>query len=153
MSLYTPCLYSCRKFQPSLPQQLDQSSTNHLSPPNPIAPSNHHECLPLVLVAYFTTEVLFPISSSDLARLTIYLRFVCISGLAASLSYGAAVETLRRASPSANPAENGGSLILTPANISRLVAKLSKMRGAALKLGQFMSIQGKHRSLTMNSTR
>lgn len=32
--------------------------------------------------------------------------------------------------------------MLTEANVNRLVSKLSKMRGAALKLGQFMSIQG-----------
>lgn len=32
--------------------------------------------------------------------------------------------------------------MLTEANVHRLVSKLSKMRGAALKLGQFMSIQG-----------
>ena len=31
---------------------------------------------------------------------------------------------------------------MTEANIKRLVMKLSEMRGAALKLGQFMSIQG-----------
>ena len=31
---------------------------------------------------------------------------------------------------------------MTEANINRLVSKLSQMRGAALKLGQFMSIQG-----------
>lgn len=34
--------------------------------------------------------------------------------------------------------------MLTEANITRLVSKLSQMRGAALKLGQFMSIQGAH---------
>lgn len=32
--------------------------------------------------------------------------------------------------------------MLTEGNIKRLVSKLTKMRGAALKLGQFMSIQG-----------
>jgi aarF domain-containing kinase len=32
--------------------------------------------------------------------------------------------------------------MLTESNVKRLVAKLTKMRGAALKLGQFMSIQG-----------
>lgn len=31
---------------------------------------------------------------------------------------------------------------MSEANVRRLVDKLSKMRGAALKLGQFMSIQG-----------
>lgn len=34
-------------------------------------------------------------------------------------------------------------LLLSQANVERLVDKLSKMRGAALKLGQFLSIQGK----------
>lgn len=32
--------------------------------------------------------------------------------------------------------------MMTEANISRLVGKLSQMRGAALKVGQFLSIQG-----------
>lgn len=32
---------------------------------------------------------------------------------------------------------------LTPANMDRLVNKLTRMRGAALKLGQMLSIQGK----------
>lgn len=33
---------------------------------------------------------------------------------------------------------------MSDANVRRLVASLSRMRGAALKLGQFMSIQGNH---------
>ena len=37
----------------------------------------------------------------------------------------------------------GGSVFMSDANVRRLVAGLSRMRGAALKLGQFMSIQGK----------
>lgn len=32
--------------------------------------------------------------------------------------------------------------MLTEGNVKRLVAKLTQLRGAALKLGQFMSIQG-----------
>jgi aarF domain-containing kinase len=36
--------------------------------------------------------------------------------------------------------------MLTEANVKRLVTKLSRMRGAALKLGQFMSIQGDSQS-------
>jgi aarF domain-containing kinase len=31
---------------------------------------------------------------------------------------------------------------MSDANVRRLVASLTRMRGAALKLGQFMSIQG-----------
>jgi len=36
---------------------------------------------------------------------------------------------------------NTGSVMLSAANIERLVAKLSRMRGAALKMGQMMSFQ------------
>ena len=63
-------------------------------------------------------------------------------GLAASLGYGAASEILRRSVSSEESTQNSGSLMLTESNIKRLVAKLTRMRGAALKLGQFMSIQG-----------
>ena len=61
-------------------------------------------------------------------------------GLATSMAVGAVGESFRRATGS----EDGtvGSLILSAANMERLVAKLSKMRGAALKLGQMMSFQG-----------
>lgn len=61
-------------------------------------------------------------------------------GLAASLGYGAASEIIRRTG--GNSTESSSSLMMTEANIKRLVSKLSQMRGAALKLGQFMSIQG-----------
>lgn len=64
-----------------------------------------------------------------------------IIGLAASLSYGAASEIIRRSTVASNDSQQG-SLIMSEANIKRLVSKLSQMRGAALKLGQFMSIQG-----------
>jgi aarF domain-containing kinase len=71
------------------------------------------------------------------------------------MAFGAVGESLRRATGSA--AASGGSLMLSPGNIELLVAKLSRMRGAALKLGQMVSIQGKpllamrllHRVLTV----
>ena len=56
-------------------------------------------------------------------------------GLAASMAFGAVSESISR---SGGP---DGSLILSAGNMERLVAKLSKMRGAALKLGQMMSFQ------------
>lgn len=59
--------------------------------------------------------------------------------LAASLSLGAASESFRRSTGS-DPGK--GSVFMSDANVRRLVASLGKMRGAALKLGQFMSIQG-----------
>ncbi|KAG2048581.1 ABC1-domain-containing protein [Suillus hirtellus] len=76
------------------------------------------------------------VPSSRLGRLFHY------GGLAASLSYGAASELLRRSTTS--HANDTQPVMLTEANITRLVSKLSQMRGAALKLGQFMSIQDTH---------
>lgn len=61
-------------------------------------------------------------------------------GLATSMVFGAAGESLRRATGTGDSAS--GSLMLSAGNMERLVAKLSKMRGAALKLGQMMSFQG-----------
>lgn len=56
------------------------------------------------------------------------------------MAFGAVGESLRRATGSSE--DSNGSLVLSAGNMDRLVAKLSKMRGAALKLGQMMSIQG-----------
>jgi len=58
-------------------------------------------------------------------------------GLATSMAFGAVGEGFKRFTGSGAD----GSLVLSEANMNRLVAKLSKMRGAALKLGQMMSFQ------------
>jgi aarF domain-containing kinase len=63
-----------------------------------------------------------------------------IVGLTAGLGMGAASEMIRHST--GNSKNESGSLLLSASDVSRLVDKLSKMRGAALKLGQFMSIQG-----------
>ncbi|KAF8322448.1 ABC1-domain-containing protein [Clavulina sp. PMI_390] len=55
---------------------------------------------------------------------------------------GAASEMIRRTTRGSE--SESGSLLLSAGNVNRLVDKLSKMRGAALKLGQFMSIQDSH---------
>ncbi|WWC65611.1 uncharacterized protein I303_108231 [Kwoniella dejecticola CBS 10117] len=75
------------------------------------------------------------VPSSRLGRLFHY------GSLAASLSIGAASESLRRTTGGNT---SGGSVFMSDANIRRLVATLGRMRGAALKLGQFMSIQDNH---------
>lgn len=75
------------------------------------------------------------VPSSRLGRLWEY------SGLATSMAFGVMGEGIRRVTSSDDAAN--GSLLLSPANVERLVAKLSKMRGAALKLGQMMSFQGR----------
>jgi aarF domain-containing kinase len=71
------------------------------------------------------------VPSSRLGRLWQY------GGLATSMAFGAVGEGFRRATGS----EDTGSIMFSAGNMERMVAKLSKMRGAALKLGQMLSIQ------------
>ncbi|KAJ7982857.1 ABC1-domain-containing protein [Mycena polygramma] len=78
------------------------------------------------------------VPSSRIGRLFHY------GGLAASLGYGAASEIIRRTASSSGADDAPQSVMMTEANITRLVSKLSQMRGAALKLGQFLSIQDTH---------
>ncbi|KAI1201143.1 ABC1 family-domain-containing protein [Nemania serpens] len=58
-------------------------------------------------------------------------------GLAAGMLGGALTESLSRGFGGSGQ----GSVMFSAGNMERLVAKLSKMRGAALKLGQMMSFQ------------
>ncbi|KAL5334800.1 ABC1 family-domain-containing protein [Aspergillus crustosus] len=81
--------------------------------------------------AYRMVESRVP--SSRLGRLWQY------GGLATSMAFGAVGERFRRATGVAEDA--AGSLLFSAGNMERLVAKLSKMRGAALKLGQMISFQ------------
>src|SRR5271170_5001398 len=77
------------------------------------------------------------VPSSQLGRLLHY------GGLAAGIGLGAINESLRRATSSSPSTESpSSSLMFSASNMERLVRKLSRMRGAALKLGQMISIQG-----------
>ncbi|OHW91114.1 ABC1 family protein [Colletotrichum incanum] len=58
-------------------------------------------------------------------------------GLAAGMMGGAITESIGRAFGG----KGEGSVLLSASNMERLVAKLSRMRGAALKMGQMMSFQ------------
>ncbi|KAK4467075.1 nuclear protein Es2-domain-containing protein [Cladorrhinum samala] len=71
------------------------------------------------------------VPSSRIGRLWNY------GGLAAGMFAGAISEGLSRAVGGGG----SGSVMLSAANMERLVSKLSRMRGAALKLGQMMSFQ------------
>lgn len=71
------------------------------------------------------------VPSSRIGRLWNY------GNLAAGMFGGAVTESIRRASGSGGE----GSYLLTAANMDRLVSKLSRMRGAALKMGQMISFQ------------
>ncbi|KAF9320426.1 hypothetical protein BG003_006219 [Podila horticola] len=67
-------------------------------------------------------------------------RLLHYGGLAASLGMGTISETVRR-SMGRGTGSSESPAFLTPANMDRLVSKLTRMRGAALKLGQMLSIQ------------
>lgn len=74
------------------------------------------------------------IPSSRIGRIWQY------GSLATSMAFGAVGEGIRRATGTTD--DSGQSLMFSAGNTDRLVAKLSKMRGAALKLGQMLSFQG-----------
>ncbi|KAI1466423.1 ABC1-domain-containing protein [Daldinia caldariorum] len=79
--------------------------------------------------AYVLRESKVP--STRLGRLWNY------GGLAAGMLGGAITEGLSRSMGGGGK----GSVLLSAGNMERLVAKLSRMRGAALKMGQMMSFQ------------
>lgn len=76
------------------------------------------------------------VPSSRLGRLFHY------GGLATGMAFGAMSEGVKRAVGVQSTQSASNSLMFSEANIERLVKKLSRMRGAALKLGQMLSIQG-----------
>jgi predicted unusual protein kinase regulating ubiquinone biosynthesis (AarF/ABC1/UbiB family) len=67
-------------------------------------------------------------------------RLVSLGLAAGELAMGGAFEGLRRLA-SAAPAGRG-SVFLTAASAERLAARLARLRGAAMKLGQLLSIEG-----------
>ncbi|EJT97160.1 ABC1-domain-containing protein [Dacryopinax primogenitus] len=104
------------------------------SPPSkPVLPSQRVEGSTLLDEPTVTLKP-SRVPSSRLARLLHY------GGLAAGLGVGAASEFLRRR----NRQDTSTPIFLSETNVARLVDKLGKMRGAALKLGQFLSIQDAH---------
>ena len=72
-------------------------------------------------------------------------RVASFASLGAGLAFGTVAEASRRAVGIRNGGKSGAatdsSLVLTEANASRIVATLCRVRGAALKLGQILSIQ------------
>ncbi|XP_048349929.1 atypical kinase COQ8B, mitochondrial [Sphaerodactylus townsendi] len=73
-------------------------------------------------------------------------RFANFGGLAVGLALGALAEVARSSLNGQSKPKNGGPLLdsnpfLSEANAERIVDTLCKMRGAALKIGQMLSIQ------------
>ncbi|ANB16037.1 protein kinase COQ8 [Sugiyamaella lignohabitans] len=75
-----------------------------------------------------------PVPSSRLGRLFHY------GSLATGLGIGALTESIRRIGDDKSSGSTS-SVLLNPANLERMVKKLSQMRGAALKIGQLLSFQ------------
>ncbi|KAJ1534538.1 hypothetical protein HK096_003760 [Nowakowskiella sp. JEL0078] len=65
-------------------------------------------------------------------------RFFQYTSLAAGVGVGALTESIRR---TVSPSSSSSSLLMSPSNVDLIVKQLSRMRGAALKLGQMLSIQ------------
>ena len=68
-------------------------------------------------------------------------RLARLGLLAAELAAGGIVEGARRAFGVGAAAAGGASALLSPANAKRLTRRLSQLRGAAMKLGQILSLE------------
>lgn len=75
------------------------------------------------------------VPSTRLARIFHY------GSLAAGMGIGAARQGIKHYASGSTETLTVKSLLLSPANIERMAKKFSKMRGAALKIGQMMSFQ------------
>lgn len=71
--------------------------------------------------------------------------------LAVGLSSGAAAEVVRRTFGATK--ETTTNPFVTPANAERIVETLCRVRGAALKIGQMLSLQGLTALLFLNCFR
>ncbi|KDE02669.1 ABC1-A atypical protein kinase [Microbotryum lychnidis-dioicae p1A1 Lamole] len=117
------------EFSPCSPHSDDISHPIQASPsPMTPGPSDRPGSAPRAMKAS-------KVPASQLGRLLHY------GGLAAGLGFGAASEAIKRVSFGSKESDRASSLFMSESNVRRLVDKLSRMRGAALKLGQFMSIQ------------
>lgn len=104
----------------------EKEATAETTPPPPSPP-------PPPPAQYELRESRVP--STRLGRLWNY------GGLAAGMLAGAVTESVSRTFNGSSSSSSSSSVMLSPSNMTRLVSKLSRMRGAALKLGQMMSFQ------------
>ena len=66
-------------------------------------------------------------------------RLLTLGRLAGGIAGGVVAESPRRAATGRLP--SAGELLLTPPNMARLAERLSEMRGAAMKVGQLLSME------------
>ncbi|WYZ38960.1 hypothetical protein EsH8_III_000874 [Colletotrichum jinshuiense] len=122
--------------------------------PSPVAPEPREAATPSAIPAGAKSKVelpseTFPGAAVDQPPSPAYVlkeskvpatrlsRLWNYGGLAAGMMGGAITESIGRAFGG----KGEGSVLLSAGNMERLVSKLSRMRGAALKMGQMMSFQ------------
>ncbi|KAJ3038881.1 hypothetical protein HDV00_012802 [Rhizophlyctis rosea] len=115
--------------QPSDPSPIAEQS------PEPVTNPTVDEIQPDTLVE---TSRQLPTQQSRVPA-SRFSRLYHFGTLAAGMGLGAVGESFKRATGLSS--NDGGSVVLSPKNIDLMVSKLSRMRGAALKLGQMLSIQ------------
>ena len=67
-----------------------------------------------------------------------FSRFSSLGGLASRLASNVVLEGAKRLSQGQKPSIN--ELVMTPKNITHLANKLAELRGAAMKIGQMLSM-------------
>ncbi|KAI9339684.1 mitochondrial chaperone [Obelidium mucronatum] len=102
------------------PSILKAEATPHREPIEPVGPAHMRQT---------------PVPATRLSRLFQY------SALAVGVGAGVVGAAVQR---SLGGETSSGSLVFAPNNVERIVNRLSRMRGAALKLGQMLSIQDTH---------
>ena len=130
--------YSTKPFVPGQ----DDVDLDDVIPSNPTVPPQSHSQSQLANTIELEKPKLREhqmqqsnIPSSRLARIFHY------GSLAAGIGFNAATEGIKQYASGNTSAMSMKSLFLSPQNIERMAKKFSKMRGAALKIGQMLSFQ------------
>ncbi|CAX44395.1 mitochondrial chaperonin, required for ubiquinone (coenzyme Q) biosynthesis and for respiratory growth, putative [Candida dubliniensis CD36] len=116
--------YSTKSYSPGDEVELETESTSSTTVP---------EIKPKLKKTFEMSQSEVP--SSRLARIFHY------GSLAAGIGLNAATQGLKHYASGNSEPITMKSLVLSPQNIERMARKFSKMRGAALKLGQMLSFQ------------
>lgn len=115
-------------------------STNSFPHPSHLTPGENMDHESSHVIGTPKTEQKFEMSLSEVPS-TRLARIFHYGSLAAGMGLGAATQGLKHYASGNKSSISMKSLILSPQNIERMAKKFSKMRGAALKIGQMMSFQ------------
>lgn len=144
MDLPAPPIPSATTKEPTGQQQQEQEIANQSSskiPPPPIKTFEQNDSKSVspatTIQSLHSDKLPKDFSQGSAVPSTRFGRAFGFARLGAGLVWGTAAEGLNRLTGRSS----GGSLVVNDANADRLAASLCRMRGAALKLGQMLSIQ------------